>query len=208
MEAETYSFLAMIGILVVYLILIGIGIVNYVLTSYSLYKIADNRGIKNSWLAWVPFGVNWVIGSICDYFDQLKGVNRRWRVALLTFSLITLGIITVLYIAAIAIIVAAIVSSEEPSEAQIISWLIGVYFVVLIELIVALALSVCQTICLYKIFEELAPNKAIKYIILFIIIPIIGAICLFKCKDSLVGVPEPVFPFEPPQPPQQPTTEN
>ena len=49
------------GIITVVAIL---GIAAYVLTALGLYKIAQNRGEENAWLAWVPIAQLYIIGKI------------------------------------------------------------------------------------------------------------------------------------------------
>ena len=52
----------------------------YVFTALSLYTIAARRGIKNPWLAWIPVGSNWILGSVADQYQHLvqgKITSRR-----------------------------------------------------------------------------------------------------------------------------------
>jgi uncharacterized membrane protein len=52
---------ASIGLIIVFLI---IAIVFYVLAALGLYKLAQNEGIENPWLAWVPFGNLYIVGRL------------------------------------------------------------------------------------------------------------------------------------------------
>ena len=66
---ETYVLMMALTVFaVMMLLIIGYGIVCYIFQSISLYTIAKRRGIKNPWLAWLPFGDYWIIGSISDDF--------------------------------------------------------------------------------------------------------------------------------------------
>lgn len=49
----------------------------YVLQALGLYTIAARRGIRHAWLAWVPVGSVWVLGTIADDF-KLKTQGKRW----------------------------------------------------------------------------------------------------------------------------------
>ena len=51
---------------VVILFSLAVSAVFYVLQSLSLYTIANRRGIRNPWLAWIPVGSSWTIGCISD----------------------------------------------------------------------------------------------------------------------------------------------
>ena len=81
-----------LSFLIVYLIMMlfysAFGILSYVLSSLGTYTIANRRGIKNAWLAWIPVGSSWILGSISDHYQAAKGKNKRKRVALLTLEII------------------------------------------------------------------------------------------------------------------------
>lgn len=59
---------ALFGMLAVFGAFIGlfliIGIAFYVLMSLGLMKLADNKGIENSWLAWIPIANMYILGLI------------------------------------------------------------------------------------------------------------------------------------------------
>ena len=61
------------------LMCMGIGMVLsvacYVLEALSLYTIAQRRGIRKPWLAWIPVVNVWIVGSISDQYQYV--VNRR-----------------------------------------------------------------------------------------------------------------------------------
>ena len=59
----------------------------YVFIAISLYSMASRRGIRHAWLAWVPIGNNWILGSLSDQYRYLvKGKICRKRVILPAFS--------------------------------------------------------------------------------------------------------------------------
>ena len=81
---EATGFGALGVFLVLYLLIMffttAFSLVCYVLQSYGLYTIANRRGIRNSWLAWVPVGNMWILGSISDQYQYVakgKVKNRR-----------------------------------------------------------------------------------------------------------------------------------
>ncbi len=81
-----------------------ISIALYVLQAIGLYTIAQRRGIRHAWLAWVPVGSVWILGSIADDYRMRCGKKsglRIWLVilaaAVLVLSLATLiGAVTTL----------------------------------------------------------------------------------------------------------------
>ena len=54
--------LAILG--VVFFIFAIIGIVLYVIFSYSLYKMAVKQGLENPWIAFIPVAQNYTIGKL------------------------------------------------------------------------------------------------------------------------------------------------
>lgn len=67
----------------------------YVLQAIGLYTIAKRRGIKYAWLAWVPVGCVWILGSISDDFKaRTTGRPRNKRKALVILT----AVLAVLYI--------------------------------------------------------------------------------------------------------------
>lgn len=83
---EGFAFIGafMIIWLILMLVVIGIGITSYVLGSLGTYKIAKRRGIHNPWLAWLPVGQAWVLGSISDHYQYIaRGKTRNYRKVLM-----------------------------------------------------------------------------------------------------------------------------
>ena len=79
-----------LGVLVIYL-LIYCG-VPYVLESIAYYRMAQLRKISHPWLAWIPIGRGWILGSISDHYQEkakMKVTNRRkWLLILGIIALV------------------------------------------------------------------------------------------------------------------------
>ena len=75
--------------------LISVGL--YVLQALGLYTIAKRRGIARPWLAWVPVGSVWIMGSIADDFKARQGKKTSLRIWLVILAaailLLTVGIV-------------------------------------------------------------------------------------------------------------------
>lgn len=178
--------------LLLYLIIAGIGLASYIMNAIALYKIADRRQIPNPWMSWLPFTSDWLIGSIVDDYDGRNGIKRKWRVTLLTLSLISAIGILVTYIAMFAgmLVLAFQYADIEPPVGSILAFVMIFYIAVIIFALLATAKSICQIICIYKIYESTVPKKAVKYLLLSILIPLAGPICLLRCKDKGYPYPE------------------
>jgi len=69
----------------------------YVLQALGLYTIAQRRGIKNPWLAWIPFGSAWILGAICDDFKTRRTGKKhgfRFALVILAAAVLVLSVVT------------------------------------------------------------------------------------------------------------------
>lgn len=210
----TETLLLLVVVIVYFFILIG-NLVNYILTSLSLYSIADKRNISSAWTAWLPVANYWCIGSIVDYHGKLNNVNSYWRKAMLTLAIIGgAGFVASYVFLFVEMIGIASMSQdfEIMSEEALLSTTLGAilpfYFILLISAVVLGTASVCSTVCYYKIFEYLVPEKAIKYFLISMLVPFGLAGCLMKCKNSTVGVFQYAIPVVQPTAPPQDENQN
>ena len=199
---EEQMAVAVVGILlVVYLVIMGIGLASYIMNAIALQKIASKRLIQNAWLAWIPIANSWLIGSIADEYDEKNGMKRKWRFVLLVLSLISIIGIVAGYIGMIvSMVVMTMQDSVSPELTDMIGVFVGAYAFFILAAIVATALSMCTMICLYKIFESTVPEKAVKYLLVSLLVPLGQSICLMLCRNKgyeKVLVPNTVNPTYP-----------
>lgn len=215
---ETLGIAFIVVFLIIYLAALGIALASYILTSLSYHKIADRRGIQNPWLAWIPFTNYWIIGSIVDEYDARNGLQRKWRVVLLALSLAFLVGFVLMYIFMIVFCLGVIALSETGGEEPTLA-MISVFFVmyaaIILIMLVGMAFSFMQMICVYKIFESTVPEKAVKYMLLYLLVPLAGPICLMLCRNKGYSVPKPQpqpvyapYPAMPVPPAAQPNNTN
>ncbi len=80
--------LTLIPIMII-IIQVTIGLVLYVLFSFGLYKIAQNYGLENAWLAWIPIICFYLIGKIVGNFKilnfQLNNIEIILPIAFILF---------------------------------------------------------------------------------------------------------------------------
>ncbi len=200
-----------IFLLVVLFVLLAVAVVSYIITSYSLYKIARKRGIANPWMSWVPVLSNYTIGKITDEYDGRNGFRRKWGATLLTLALISFfsGIVTIgLYVKMCGILIQAAAYGEYMAAymvTDLIGTMIAFYGVAVIASIASSALMVCQYICIYKIYESAVGQKALKYFLLTLFVPFANLVCISICANRVqeiypVQLAQPVQPEEPEQP--------
>lgn len=188
---EMVGVIAILVMILVYLIIMGLGIATYIINSLAIYRLADRRQIPNPWMAWLPFASDWIIGSIVDQYDEKNGIKRKWRVLLLTLSLISIIGIIVVYVGMIVgmLVMAIQETNMEPEVGPTLAFIGVLYIVLFIFAMLASAKGFCQAICIYKIYESTVPEKAVKYLLLYLLVPLAGPLCLLKCQDK--GYPYP-----------------
>ena len=181
---------------VMLLIALALLVVVYVLQARGLYTIARERGIKKPWLAWVPLGDCWILGSISDRhrlmnFDQLR--NRRTLLTVLYGAGLAAGIVQcVLGFRAIFSMLTDIenlsLMDEDALEIMIEEAIsLGTLgdFAVSVVNIVGL---VFYYICLHDLYASCCPYLKTVYLVLSIFVPVTIPFFIFACRKYGQGM--------------------
>lgn len=194
-----FSVVMLFVMLFIYLICGAIAFASYIVTSLSLYTIGSRRLIKNSWLSWLPIGREWVLGSIADEYDGKNGVNHKWRKILLTLDIIGYFGVILVFIVYIVIAVLAITGTTiagfdfaRPSATVgFASAIIAVIIAYIASFACLMAVQILSYICYFKLYESTVPKKAVKYLLISLLVPFGMPICLYKAKDQgYMNIPE------------------
>ena len=179
-----------------------LGLVCYVLGAISLYTIANRRGLKNPWLAWLPVGFEWLLGSVSDQYQYLvKDRDTSRRKLMLGFSIASFCTGFVVIVVAVVLLVKLAFSAAMMSEAQIaemILWPVMTAAITsLIMAIVALVLMVLRCVCLYDLYRSCQPDNATLYLVLGILFGFLEPVFLMIVRNKDEGMPprkpEPVY---------------
>jgi len=168
--------------LIVYLLLLGVCIVFCVLNAVGLYRIAKRRGIHHAWLAWVPVGCNWLLGSISDHYQYVvkQKVTKRRKI-LLTLSIIciAMGVLFGGGVAALIVSIGRTTASILSVALMVISYLI--------MLGLAITIMVFCYISYFDLFRSCRPDCDVLFLVLSIFFG--TAIFTFACSGSDKGMP-------------------
>lgn len=187
---ESVAIVVGIVVIVLYLGILAVGIANYVMTSLALYTLAKRRGIRSAGLAWVPVANYWIIGGLANKIDENRGIARRWNTTLLTLALVSVGGVIIAYVALIAAgVLYAFIAIDS-----LLPLILPFYVLLILAMVVAVALSICSAICIFKIFESTLPEKAVKYLLCYLLVPLGAGICMMKVRYE--GYPYPALPVE------------
>ena len=182
----------------------GIGVLVYVLQALALYTIAQRRGIKKPWLAWIPVVNVWILGSISDQYQYVvkKQVKNKRKVLLgLNIAMTAIAIFMVVFI--IVGLFCGLLAMEPsmkdgmlPVQTDGFRDTVGALLVVLLSIAVAV-LSIVHTVffymAVYDVFRSCEPKNSTLYLVLSLVgnVVIDGACCIFLmlCKDKDLGMP-------------------
>ena len=151
----------------------GIGFAFYfVFPAIAKFTIARRRGVKCPWLAWIPIGGAWLLGSIADQYDRFeKGTDRGLR----RIYGIGLLLAAVLFAAVFALAYAGTGSFAENS------------LMILVLIPVLTAVSVLEKIVLFKVYHSCTPRNAVWMLILSIFVAGASPIILFCIRKKDEG---------------------
>ena len=199
MEEEV---MMVLGVLLVFLgIVLVCCLVGWILSSVGLHKIAKRRGIANAWLAWLPIGREWVLGSVSDQYQHLvqgKITARRRILPILEVACIAVGIVYVGTTAMAEIMAVA--------DGEVGGVLLAVGIPYLLFLGVAVTNMVFYQICNFDLYRSCNPQNAVVFLLLGIVLPVCQPFFYFACRKKDLGmvVPQPVTPEPAELPPVSP----
>lgn len=193
-SSENLAMGVIFAFVLIYLLLFGILIATYILQSLSLHTLARRRGIASPWLAWLPYGNYWIIGSLARDYDKQNNIQRRWDKTLLTLSIVFSASYLIIYFAVIfgTLITMLNMDAATMPEDTAVAIVLIVFSSFIPIMIIATALQIITYICFFKIFESTVPDKALKYFLLSLLLPLAQPICLFLCRNKGYQHPDPL----------------
>lgn len=176
------------------LLVIGIGVTFYVFRSLGMYHIAKRRGIHNPWLAWLPVGQSWILGSVSDHYQYIaRGKTRNYRKVLMWLEVGLYVISLVMSIISVVTSMGAVVGAAMEMEELAILGSMGLAgFSIIMSLVVvaaSVAYSVFAYICYYDVFRSCKPENATLFLILSIFVSAAMPFLIFACRKSDEGMP-------------------
>lgn len=185
------------GAALLYLLTFALGITVYILQSIGLYSIANRRGIKHPWMAWLPVTNMWILGSIADQYQYVaKGQVRNRRKVLLGLNIAVIAleiVMTVLLVGMFVNTVFSISSMEYMYDWEILELvltpLLSMVGVALVIYIIAIITIVFQYICYYNLFASCDPERRVLFTVLSILFSVTLPFFIFACRKKDLGMP-------------------
>lgn len=178
-----------IAFVVVGVVLLGIalwGLLSYIFTSLSLYKIARRNNVKLSGFAWIPLLRRYVLGGIADADDAAIGKRNNWAKTQKAFIIIDIITLVLTYITYTVLAVNGAIDSAALTALSL-PLIILLALAALVCLVASIAGMIIDAICYFKTYELCRPGKAVKYLILSIIFPVFQWIILLICRKYQNG---------------------
>lgn len=171
------------------LLIYGVCIADYVLFSIGMYTLAKRRGISLPGLVWVPLVRYWTMGKMVNEYEAQNGIKRKWHVTLLVLALLSVAICILTIVLLIGVMVAAIALYYDSFYEQVENLMLYPILSIIALVVVERLLTVFTSIGIFKILESTVPQKAVKYLMLYLLVPLARGICFLKIRN--LGHPYP-----------------
>ena len=189
-------------LLIVWFLAMGFSVVCYVLNAVGLYRIAKRRGIHHAWLAWIPVGCNWLLGSISDHYQYVAKQKTTGRRKVLLILSIIQAVLSVLFFVVVRLLVATMEKADGEMAGGVL--IIAVMAIVYLALLaIALAILVFCYISYYDLFRSSKPNYDVLFLVLSILFNVALPFLVFACSNSDAGMPARRMPQPPAWTPPQ-----
>ena len=170
----------------------------YVFTALAIYTIAQRRGIKKAWLAWVPVVNVWILGSISDQYryvvkEQVKSKRKVLLGLNLANAVFVVAVSVSLIVTGISIFNAVLHHAAEEQLGWIAMRGIGITLLLCLPMLVlSLIAFVFRAIALYDLYTSCDPQNNALYLILSLnpgISQVTQPLFLFLCREKDEGMP-------------------
>ena len=159
----------------------------WILSSLSLQAIARRRGIRNAWLAWVPIGNQWILGSIADQYQHLiQGKITSRRKILLWLGLANF------VVSVIGGILSGVIGATAQTEEQMMVFSVVNLVSSLGGMALGITVLVFYHMSNYDLYRSCNPKNAVTFLVLGIIFPVAQPFFYLSCRKKDLGmvVPE------------------
>ena len=176
--------LILLGVLAVALL---VSVIFWVISSLSLQSIARRRGIRNAWLAWVPIGNQWILGSIADQYQHLiQGKITSRRKILLWLGLANF------VVSVIGGILSGVIGATAQTEEQMMVFSVVNLVSSLGGMALGITVLVFYHMSNYDLYRSCNPKNAVTFLVLGIIFPVAQPFFYLSCRKKDLGmvVPE------------------
>ena len=174
----------------IYLTILGVVLVcclvGWIIRSMSLHSIAKRRGIRHAWLAWIPVGSRWILGSVADQYQHLvQGKVTSRRKIMLILGAVSMVLYTVVYGFSFMQVFAGMgMLPMEQVETAVLAGAIPS----MLGTVVGIVTLVFYHICNYDLYRSCRPNAATAFLVLGIIFAVCEPFFYLACRKKDLGM--------------------
>ena len=191
-----YLAASVVGAVLVVVLAFTLGL--FLLKGYSFYTLARYRGIRSSWLSWIPVGQDWIRGSLSDQYKYLtagRNQSRRYYLTMLSAASLALKVAaTVVVIRSFAMAMAGFGYANfghhpHNSEAALIQMLLTMGGLGLVTTCALIAHTVLHHMCMYDVYRSCEPKNAMAMMLLGLFFGALEPFFLFYVRKKDGGMP-------------------
>ncbi len=194
--AAGIGFSVMAVVFLIMLVSSAIPLIIYIIRALALYRLASRRGVSSPILAWIPVADAFLIGKLTEEVEARRtGHSKSWAKTTLITSIIGSGGFGLTYVLLVVMIVVIGISEAnfEAASIGIMMVFIVTYIFLMVSAMLAYAAYILRSICEFKLFEDVLPEKALLYTVLSVAVPFAEPILLFKIKELGYEKPAPAY---------------
>lgn len=195
MFEEFMPMFAILGSVILVAAIVGLlaRLVIWVFRSLALYTIGRRRGLKNPWLAWVPVGQEWIIGSVSDqyqYLTQGKNQNRRKILLILKLAAVVIGLVAgVVGIFNVMRPIAMYGGYSGEETIRMMMPMTGSMLLSVVSAGIGIVAFVFRQISMYDLYRSCEPKNAIPYLVFGILFGVLEPVFLMILRNRDEGMP-------------------
>ena len=168
----------------------------YLITAGTLYTIAQRREIDKPWLAWVPVGQMYLLGTISDHYQlTAKYTTTNNRKTLLWLQITMLALLAVAMLLSIdAMIQVRRMDNTAPDYINTWEYLVldlkGIVVVALLLFVTAVLTLGAEYVALFDLYRSCDPDSSVVYLVLSIFLSVTMPIFMLIVCDKDEGMPK------------------
>lgn len=183
-------------IIQLFVLICGVSAVN-VLPKIGVAAVARRRGHPRSWLVWLPFGHQHMLGYLADqHRSAYTNVRKSRRVLFMVLEVLRLPLFVGLMYGLISTVAAAFARAfvviftfgtvllDPAFENEMHAYVVNYSLLSLGCLCMLLPSTIMRSVILLDYYRSCRPNFAVKYLVLGLIFPFLQPIFQFICRKE------------------------
>ena len=173
----------------------AMSVLTYMLTSLAYYHMAQSRGIRHTWLSWVPVLQIWVLGSLADQYRYVVNGQVTYRRRILVTLRVIVSLVFSILIGMLlvslgkAVFYSAGAGGLTRLEELMIQSVFRIGGMGLILVPFYIGLLIVKYMALYDVYRSCEPQNAVLYLVLSIFISMTIPFFLFFNREKEGGMP-------------------